>query len=88
MKQVFLERLREAYPDRAAKVENAVREMRGGALYEASFGRRMRGAGKRWAAFDDLFAMHVRRLGLDAPAGEGAARATTFRRPDSQMRLF
>jgi DNA repair photolyase len=66
VKDVFLPRLREAFPDRYRKVEHAIRELRGGALNEARRGARMEGRGARWAAVDDLFELQCRRLGLDA----------------------
>jgi DNA repair photolyase len=76
VKDVFLPRLLEAYPDRHRKVVNAIRELRGGALNEASLGARMEGLGARWAAIEDLFALQCRRLGLDgaAPAPDPAPR--------------
>ncbi len=88
---VFDERLQKAMPLRHAKVMNAIREMRGGKMYESEFKQRQIGHGERWKLIEQLFAMHVRRLGLnqgstvmerenDAP--------TTFRRPDEQMTLF
>jgi DNA repair photolyase len=74
VKGVFLPRLREAFPDRFAKVVNAIREMRGGALDESRFGARMDGKGPRWAAVEELFDLQCRRLGLDAPAWDPAPR--------------
>ena len=61
---VFEQRLRETYPERHAKVMNAVREMRGGKLYEARFGQRMRGRGERWRTIERVFELHRKRLGL------------------------
>jgi DNA repair photolyase len=62
---VFRERLEQAFPGRAKKVLDAVRELRGGRLNEPSFGARMRGLGPRWQAVHDLFTLTCRRLGLD-----------------------
>lgn len=61
---IFEERLRASFPQRADKVLSALREMRGGALYDASWGARMRGAGERWRAVEQLFELQCRRLGL------------------------
>lgn len=92
VKDVFIERLSAAYPDRVNKVLNAVKEMRGGKLYDSRFGVRGNGAGERWQAIDWLFELTCKRLGLnvrcdmqhpDAPA--------TFARPvlkGMQMELF
>ncbi len=76
---VFLERLRKALPTRARRVEARLREIRGGRLYDGTFGKRMRGEGKYWDGIRELFDLWHRRLGFDereAPACPG-----TFRRP-------
>ena len=84
---VFTERLREAQPLRAQKVENAIREMRLGKMNESAPGERMRGHGARWQAIEQLFRLHVKRLGLNQ--GEAMAeRPTTFERPKRQLALF
>ena len=71
VRAVFAERLRATFPERAAKVERALREMRGGALYRAEFGARMRGEGPRWEAVRQLFQLQCRRLGLEHGFDEG-----------------
>jgi hypothetical protein len=65
VRPVFEERLHASHPERAAKVLNALRDMRGGALYRAEFGARMHGEGARWGAVHQLFRVHCRRLGLE-----------------------
>ena len=92
---VFMARLHAAVPLRAAKVESALRQIRGGKLYDARFGKRMTGEGPRWAAVRALFDAHKRKLGLGGHDGEDAfeprnvAPATsTFRRPRAQLTLF
>jgi len=82
---VFLPRLREAYPDRYEKVVGAIREMRGGAMNESRLGARMGGVGARWAAVEDLFRVHCRRLGLDAGERADPPRAPPHR---GQLGLF
>jgi DNA repair photolyase len=82
---VFDARLDEAFPERAAKVRAAIREMRGGKMNEATFGARMEGKGPRWQAIERLFDLHVRRLELDHELPEAP---TTFRRPTAQRSLF
>lgn len=62
---VFIERLREEFPDRADRVLNALREMRGGKLNVSEFGDRMVGQGPRWEIVASLFETHCRRLGID-----------------------
>ena len=85
VKDVFVPRLREAYPDSADKVLNAVREMRQGVLYKSGFGARVRGEGERWAAIEAMFDLQVRRLGYRRDDEEGP---TTFRRPGAQLGLL
>jgi len=62
---VFRERLAKAVPERARKVENALREMRLGAWNRSGFGERMRGSGPRWDALERMFAIQCRRLGMN-----------------------
>ena len=84
---VFRERLEEAYPQRAAKVWNAIREMRGGKLNESEFGARMQGLGPRWEAIRTLFETQCERLGLNRERPK-RRKAGAFRRPSSQGNLF
>lgn len=79
VKEVFLPRLAEAYPDRYKKVVNAIRELRGGGLDEPRLEARMEGRGARWAAIEDLFDLQCRRLGLNRDADE--ARPAVPRQP-------
>jgi DNA repair photolyase len=83
VKDVFLPRLKEAYPDRFGKVVRAIRELRGGGLNEPRLGARMEGRGARWAAIEDLFALECRRLGLDRGA-KAAKVAVPVRPPDDR----
>ncbi len=89
---VFDERLGAALPLRHARVMNAVRELRGGALSESGFGRRFVGKGPRWQIVERLFETHARRLGLvNDEMGVGPVvpePATTFERPRAQLSLF
>jgi DNA repair photolyase len=87
---VFLTRLRGVKPQAADKIEHAIRETRGGELYDPRFGARMRGEGARWQAVSELFALQCKRLGLNAERAERTERdpATTFERPSAQLKLF
>lgn len=87
VKPVFLARLREALPAVADKVEHAVREMRGGELNDSRFGARMQGQGPRWQAVDALFALEVKRLGLNTERLPENT-ASTFDRATKQLKLF
>jgi DNA repair photolyase len=67
VRPVFEERLSTAFPDRAGKVMHSLEESRAGMsrAQRGEFGARMKGSGPRWAAIEDLFRLHCRRLGLD-----------------------
>jgi len=79
---VFFERLRAALPYRAQRVENRIRETRGGALSDARFGERMHGHGVYWDMIEQQWDVHTRRIGFtQARSGERAKRTHTFRRP-------
>src|SRR5262249_24050910 len=64
VREVFLSRLRASLPDRAARVEHHIREMRGGRLNDSRFGARMRGEGVYWGSLRQLFDKTASRLGL------------------------
>lgn len=82
---VFEERLRATHPLRADKVLAALREMHGGALTDPRFGARMRGAGERWRAIEQLFELQCRRLGLHS-RGERLENLEPTRAPRAQER--
>ena len=84
---VFLERMKEAFPERIGKITSRVREVRGGALTEGEFFRRHTGEGVYWDMIEQLFSMAKRRAGF---AGEDASTIpSTFRRPGrEQASLF
>lgn len=82
---VFDERLAQAFPDRAQKVMNAVKDVRGGKLSVSAFGARMRGAGARWDAIEQLFGIHCRRLGMNREEGPSRRRPP---KPPRQGELF
>ncbi|MFO1159261.1 MAG: PA0069 family radical SAM protein [Reyranellaceae bacterium] len=65
IKELFEEWLRQHRPDRAERVLSLIRQTRGGALYQAEFGKRMRGEGPIADLLASRFAVAVKRLGLD-----------------------
>lgn len=87
VKDLFQSWLSKHYPDRAEKVLNRLREMRGGKLYDAQFGDRMRGTGIQADHIADLFALYKKRYRLDRGRRLSTAH---FRRHahDAQLRLF
>ena len=81
--------LRDHHPDRADKVLNRLREMHGGKLYDAQWGRRMRGEGVHANMIASRFAAASRRLGYDT--GATPLRTDLFRFPPrkgDQLSLF
>lgn len=70
---VFRERIAEALPERAKKIESAILDMRDGRMNQSQFGRRMSGSGPRWEIVQRLFEVHCRRLGLNEDAPSKAA---------------
>ena len=99
IKDLFDEWLRANRPDRAERVLSLVRQMRGGALYQAEFGTRMRGEGPIAQLIAARFQAGVKRLGLNRiryrldtqrfAVPESARTALVDARRDArQMRLF
>ncbi|MFO7775197.1 MAG: PA0069 family radical SAM protein [Candidatus Hydrogenedentota bacterium] len=88
VKELFETWLHQHFPDRAEKVLNRIRSMRGGALDNCEFGARMCGEGPYAEEISALFHLGCRRAGLVL---EGPALSTaSFRRraADGQLMLF
>lgn len=77
---IFQEWLQAQYPLKAAKVLSLIRQVRGGALNDARFGRRMRGSGPIAALLAQRFAAACRRHGFTKESGS-ALDTTRFRVP-------
>lgn len=89
VKDVFFERARAGLaPERVTRIEHAMREVRGGALYDGRYGRRMRGTGERWSMIEQLFEAQCKRLGLNEQRIGETERRGTFRRPTKQLPLW
>ncbi|MGC4092209.1 MAG: PA0069 family radical SAM protein [Polyangiaceae bacterium] len=82
--EVFEQRLREAFPERAEKVLSRIREMRGGRLNDSRFHERMRGEGEYAASVDAMFRATLRRLGYEKFR---EPRTGTFQRPSQAKQL-
>ena len=65
IKELFEEWLRQHRPDRAERVLSLIRQIRGGALYQSSFGLRMKGEGPIAELLSARFGAAVKRLGLN-----------------------
>jgi len=90
VREVFLERIRTALPGKARKVENRIRDVRGGALNESRFFERQKGHGAFWDLIESQWQVHARRLGFEGRrVGEKDRVRDTFRRPGAvQGSLF
>ncbi|MCI0675641.1 MAG: PA0069 family radical SAM protein [Phycisphaerales bacterium] len=88
IKALFLDWLQRNYPQKAARVEHLIREMRDGALYQSKFKIRQRGTGKQAEIIAKMFRMYAKRFGLDKPGR--ALSSAHFRRPmlNGQLGLF
>lgn len=79
---LFQQWLQAHFPDRAQRVMNRVRDMRGGKDYDANFTTRMRGEGVWADLIRQRFEKAVGRLGIGARAGAfKTLDAAQFRRP-------
>ena len=86
---VFLEWLGRERPGSLTRVEGRIRDVRGGKLNNAEFGRRMSGTGEMAEQIGQLFRLFARRHGLDG--GLPPQDRTRFRPPvprSGQGRLF
>lgn len=84
---LFLRWLEEHFPDRKEKVLSHLRSMRGGKLYDAAFGTRMRGEGPYADHLDRLFRVACAKAGINKSSLD--LNVTAFRRPPSaQLDLF
>jgi DNA repair photolyase len=83
-----VEWLESNFPERKEKVLGRLRDLRGGDLYDSTYGRRMTGEGPFAEGIREMFRVSRRRAGLDGEHGELSTDA--FRRPHTrgQMELF
>jgi DNA repair photolyase len=80
---LFRQWLEAHFPERAQRVMNRVREMRGGKDYDASFGRRMHGEGIWADMIRQRFEKCVARIGLGVRSGRFSSLDTSRFRPPS-----
>ncbi|MFN7141141.1 MAG: radical SAM protein, partial [Limisphaerales bacterium] len=87
VKDLFEQWVQTHFPDRSEKVFNRIRSLRGGKLYDATWGKRMHGEGIFAEQIEKTFQVAVRKFGLNKPAPELSA--ASFRRPaGNQMELL
>ncbi len=82
---IFLDWLARHYPDRAARIENQIRDMRNGQLNDSRFFERYRPQGARAEQIRSMFDLHKRKLGYESSPKLDASH---FKRPGEQMSLF
>jgi len=89
VKDLFLEWLAREMPERAAKVEARVREVRGGKLNDPRFGTRFTGEGEWAEQIHRVHKVFCKRHGLNVEPRRRLSSAS-FRRPEvgGQIRLF
>ncbi len=95
---LFQQWLETHFPERAKRVMNRVRDMRGGKDYDAHFGSRMRGEGVWADMIRQRFEKTISRLGIDRSARFSTLDTSKFRKPlsvpakhkthDSQLDFF
>lgn len=88
IKDLFLDWLQREFPEKAARIEHLIREVRRGDLTSSKFGERMRGAGEQADIIDKMFMMYRKKFGLDRKVRDLSSAA--FQRPalDGQMELL
>ncbi|HSR72973.1 MAG TPA: PA0069 family radical SAM protein [Kiloniellales bacterium] len=84
IKHLFLEWLEAHYPDRKAKILGLLREARDGKLYDAAWGKRMKGGGPYAELLAQRFKLACKRYGLDRREWE--LDAGQFLRPGAETR--
>lgn len=87
VKDLFQTWAKERYPDRADKILNRIRDLRGGSLNDPNFGSRMQGGGVFAQQTAQVFALYKKKYGLDKGRKLSIAH---FRRDamDAQMSLL
>jgi DNA repair photolyase len=78
---LFQEWLQTHFPERAARVMNRIRDMRGGKDYDANFATRMRGEGLWADMIRQRFSKGLTRYGLDKSRRYGELDCSLFRKP-------
>lgn len=83
---LFQQWLEVHFPERAGRVMNAIRELRGGKDYRADFSTRMHGEGPWAELFKQRFSQMVKRLGLQSHSHFGQLDVSQFQAPSNLSR--
>jgi len=87
LKDLFQQWLHNHFPDRANHVLSVLSQMRGGQLYDAKAGSRMRGEGPFAELIRQRFAKACRRHGI-VPVGMPTLDCSRFAIPSAQLALW
>lgn len=85
VKAVFSSRMKALFPLAYQKIENRIRQTRGGKLYHSEFGKRHSGEGPYWQNIKKMFYLHCQKLGLNQ--NEKSVYRPPFSRPSRQREL-
>ena len=91
LKELFEEWLEAHFPERKERVLNQLRAARGGRIYEARWGERMRGKGVEAELLARRFDLAAKRLGLNHQREDWSLDSSQFLRPQpksAQLTLF
>lgn len=86
VKDVFTRWLDEHEPGKKTRILDRIRGLRGGKLYDSTWGKRATGEGIFAEQLRQVFEVHCRRLGLNVK--ENALSTAHFRKPGEQLTLF
>lgn len=86
VKDIFVEWIRTHFPERADKIINYIKEMRGGKLYDANFKTRMIGKGEKATNIANLFEIFTKKYGLNQTRKDPPL--VEFKRPSDQLEFF
>ena len=87
VKDLFVQWLEDYFPDRKNKILNRIRSLRGGKLYDPTWGKRMRGEGIFADEIRRLFEISIRKAGMNKRST--TLSTTAFRNAgDQQIMLF
>lgn len=87
VKDLFVQWLEDHFPERKNKVLNRIRSLRGGKLYDSTWGKRMKGEGIFADEIRNLFEVSVRKAGMNRRLN--TLSTASFRNAgDKQMMLF
>jgi DNA repair photolyase len=86
VKDLFLQWLKNEFPEREKKVINKIKEMRGGKLNESEFGTRFSGKGELAETIHSLFHLSCKKYGLNRK--KIVLRKDLFKKVNNQLEMF